>query len=122
MGFLDTWSRRAAQRREGKVEFLGEQSGTVEDPLKRDLILEFVARPDIQRAYLTRVGFEGSAEGSVALCVVSSRPDDRSLIVRVGEILRRRYAKEPDLDVLFLTPEQETEVSRLCAPFYRRAY
>lgn len=121
MGFLDTWSRRAAQRREGKVEFLGEQSGKVEDPLKRDLILEFVARPDIQRAYLARVGFEDAREGAVALCVVSARPDDRSLIVRVGEILRRRYAREPDLDVLFLTPEQESEVAAVCAPFYRRA-
>jgi hypothetical protein len=36
MGLLDAWSRRALERREGRVEFLGEQSGPVEDTLKRE--------------------------------------------------------------------------------------
>jgi len=121
MGFLDTWSRRAALRREGKVEFLGEQSGKVEDPLKHELILEFLARPDVQRAYLARVSFPPQTESSDALCVVSSRPDDRSLVMRVGEILRRRVGNDTALDILFLTAEQESEVARVCAPFYRSA-
>lgn len=121
MSLLDEWSRRAAQRREGKVEFLGEQSGEVEQTLKRELLIEFVTRPDIQRAYLARVGFPPAEETSLALCVVSARPDDRSLIMRVGEILRRRFAKETGLEVLFLTAEQEADVARVCAPFYRRA-
>ena len=44
------------ERREGRVEFLGEQAGSVEDLFKRDLKLEFATRPDIRRAYLARVG------------------------------------------------------------------
>ena len=120
MGWLDSWSRRAGQRREGRVEFLGEQSGEVEDTLKRELLLEFVTRPDIQRAYLVRVGFPTEGESGVALSVVSKRPDDRSLVLRVGEIMRRRFGKEAALDVLFLTPEQEADVARVCAPFYGR--
>ena len=120
MSLLDEWSRRAAQRREGKVEFLGEQSGEVVDTLKRELLIEFVTRPDIQRAYVARVGFPPGEETFAALCVVSARPDDRSLIVRIGEILRRRFGKEPALEVLFLTPEQEREIAGVCAPFYRR--
>ena len=48
------------QRREGRVEFLGEQSGSVEDLIKRDLMLEFATRPDIRRAYLAMSGISAS--------------------------------------------------------------
>jgi len=118
MGLLDEWSRRAMERREGRVEFLGEQSGSVEDLLKRDLIFEFATRPDIRRAYLARVGFQPDAEPSTAVCIVSNRPDDRSLVIRVGDIIRRRLGKDAVMDVLFLTAEQEADVVRVCRPFY----
>jgi hypothetical protein len=118
MGLLDEWSRRAIERREGRAEFLGEQSGSVEDTLKRALILEFATRPDIQRAYLATVAFQSQNDPAVALCIVSRRPDDRSLVTRVGEIARRQ-SREAALDVLFLTAEQESDVERVCKPFYR---
>lgn len=121
MGLLDEWTRRAMKRREGRVEFLGEQFGSAEDPLKRELILEFATRPDIQRAYLAKVAFQPQDETSVAVCVVSSRPDDRSLVMRVGEIFRRRFGADAALDLLFLTAEQEVDLARVCSPFYRRA-
>jgi hypothetical protein len=121
MGLLDAWSRRAIERREGRVEFLGEQSGHVEDTLKRELLLEFATRPDIRRAYLARVSFQSQSEQSVALCIVSARPEDRSLVLRVGEILRRRFANDVPLDVLFLTREQESELAKVCSPFYSTA-
>ena len=106
------------QRREGRVEFLGERSGTAEDLLKRELIFEFATRPDIQRAYLAKVGFQPQNETAVAVCVVSTRSEDRSLVMRVGEIFRRRFAREVAVDILFLTAEQEAEIARVCAPFY----
>ena len=118
MGLLDEWSRRAMERREGRVEFLGEQSGSVEDLLRRDLIFEFATRPDIRRAYLARVGFQPDTETSVAVCIVSKRPDDRSLVIRIGDIFRRRFGKDAVLDVLFLTADQEADVGRVCRPFY----
>ena len=109
------------QRREGRVEFLGEQSGSAEDLLKRDLILEFATRPEIQRAYLAKVGFQPQNETSIALCVVSTRPGDGSLVMRVGEIFRRRFAREVAVDILFLTNEQEADIARVCSPFYKLA-
>lgn len=121
MGLLDAWSRRAIERREGRVEFLGEQSGLVEDTLKRELLLEFATRPDIRRAYLARVGFQPQSEQSVALCIVSTRPEDRSLVLRVGEIFRRRFANDIPMDVLFLTGEQDAELAQVCSPFYSTA-
>jgi hypothetical protein len=88
--------------------------------LKRDLILEFTARPDIQRAYLAKVGFQPQNETSVALCLVSTRPDDQSVVMRVGEIFKRRFAQEVARDILFLTAEQEADIARVCSPFYNR--
>ena len=118
MGLLDEWSRRAQERREERVEFLGEESGNNEDTLKRDLILEFATRPDIRRAYLSRVRFQSDKTPSVALCIVSKRPDDKSLVIRVGEIVRRRFARETAMGVLFLTAAQEAEIAAVCRPFY----
>jgi hypothetical protein len=118
MGLLDPWSRRATSRREGRVEFLGEQSGSVEDTLKRELILEFATRPDVRRAYLASVSFPPESEPAVALCILSRRPDDQSVVARVGEIFRRRFAKDTPLDILFLTAEQDADLARVCRPFY----
>ncbi len=121
MGQLDTWSQRAISRREGRVEFLGEYSGSVEDTLKRELILEFATRPDIRRAYLARVCFPPQTEPSMALCIVSVRPNDQSIVTRVGEICRRRFSSDAVLDVLFITAEQEAELAGVCRPFYAGA-
>jgi hypothetical protein len=118
MGFLDEWNRRAIERRAGKVEFLGEQSGLVEESLKRDLIFEFATRPAIQRAYLARVAFPPADMPSVALCIVSTQAENGALISRIGDIVRRRFAKDDALDVVFLSAEQELDLQRACRPFY----
>ena len=106
-------------RVEGRVEFLGEQSGHVEDTLKRELLLECVTRPVIQRAYLAQVGFQPGSAPVVALCLLVDRPDE-SIVQRAFEIFRRLFAKDAFLDVLFLTPEQDADVARVCRPFYSR--
>lgn len=120
MSLIDSWSRRAQERRESRVEFVGEQSGSAEDTLKRELILEFATRPVIRSAWLARVSFASQNEPAVALCILSDQPDDRSLVTRVSDIFRRQFGKDSFLDVLFLTNEQVAEVSRVCAPFYSR--
>jgi hypothetical protein len=121
MGLLDTWSQRALKRREGPTEFLGQHNGPVEETLKRELILEFATRPVIRRAYLANVRFQPQEEPSMALCIVSSRPDDTSLVVRIGEIMRRRFDKDVPLDVLFLSADQEADLARVCSPFFTGA-
>jgi hypothetical protein len=118
MGLLDAWSRRAVSRRDDRVEFLGEQSGPVEDTFKRELVLEFATRPDIRRAYLAHVGFQATNEPSVALCILSKRPDDQSIVTRVGDIFRRLFSNDASLDVLFLTDQQDADLARVCRPFY----
>lgn len=121
MGLLDEWTRRAIQRRDGKPEFLGEQSGAVDDLLKRDLILEFSTRPDIRRAYLAAVAFRPENELVDALCLVSRRPDDKSLVIRIAELVRRRRGNDAVLDVLFLKVDEESQLASVCRPFYSSA-
>jgi hypothetical protein len=121
MGLLDTWSQRALKRREGPAEFLGQSNGPVEETLKRELILEFATRPVIRRAYLANVRFQPQEEPSMALCIVSARPDDTSLVVRIGEIMRRRFDKDVPLDVLFISADQEADLARVCSPFFTGA-
>ena len=121
MGLLDEWSRRAAAgRREGRVEFLGEQTGFVEDTLKRDLILEFVTRPPVRRAYLVQVGAQPDAQPAVALCIVSDQANDHGLVRRVGEVFQRLFAKDAFLEVIFLSQEQEADLKKVSTPFYTR--
>jgi hypothetical protein len=119
MGLLDTWSRRAMERREGRVSFLGDQTGLVENTLKRALILEFATRPMIRRAYLATIAFDSAADSpTTAICIVSTTPDDRSLVVRIGEIVRRNVADDSVFDVVFLTEEQAREIDKVSRPFY----
>lgn len=121
MALLDAWSRRAVRRREDRVAFLGEQSGPIEDTLKREFILEFATRPDIRRAYLARVGFQADSEPAVALCVFSRRRNDHSIVTRVADIFRRLFSNDAALDILFLTEQQDIDLARVCRPFYSSA-
>ena len=57
----------------------------------------------------------------MALCILSARPDDQAIVTRVGEIFRRRFAKDATIDILFITTEQETDLARVCRPFYSGA-
>jgi hypothetical protein len=119
LGLLDEFTRRAAaRRREGPVAFLGEQAGAAEDGLKRALTLEFVTRPAIQRAYLAQVGSQRDGTPTMALCLASKQPDDHAIVRRVGEIFERMFGKDAMLDIVFLSTEQETELGKVCRPFY----
>jgi hypothetical protein len=122
LGLLDQFSNRARARRvESRVEFLGEQDGAQEGGLKRALVLEFATRPAIQRAYLAQVGHPPDTKTTIALCIVSTQPGDESVVTRVGDIFARTFAKDAVLDVVFLEPDQETDLRKVCRAFYSRA-
>ncbi len=121
MGQLDHFASRARARRvEQKVDFIGSVDGAPENGLKRALILEFVTRPMIQRAYLAQATSAPDAQPGLALCLVSSQSGDQSVVTRAGEIFGRTFPKDAVLDVVFLSPEQEAELRRVCEPFYSR--
>lgn len=119
MGQLDQFTNRAHARRvEQQAAFAGSMDGGPYDGLKRALVLEFVTRPVIRRAYLAETR-SGDTAG-VALCLVSDPPADNSIVTRAGEIFGRSFPKGAVLDVEFLTPERERELETVCRPFYSR--
>ena len=97
------------------VRFVGEQDGEPERLLKSALVAELCVVPEVKRAYLAQLEYSDGAH--VALCLVA--PEDRSLIERISSCFARIFAQQEHLDILFLTPDQETELARVCNPFHR---
>jgi hypothetical protein len=48
-----------------------------------------------------------------------SRPDQTA--TELGKIFARHFNDDQALDILFLSPEQDTEVSHVCRPFFQLA-
>ena len=113
--------RPTEARSESRVEFLGEQSGPVEDKLKKALALELARFPEVTRAYLARIGFQPENTTSVALCVRSSGGNEEAIVKGVGAHFAELFNKPVFLDVLFLTAQQEIDLKRVSSAFYATA-
>ena len=106
--------RKIETHTERAVSFVGEQDGEPERLLKNALVTEFRNVAQLERAYLARVRY---ADGPhVVLCLAA--PEDRLLVDRVGARFSEMFGRHEHLDVLFLSPGQETELRRVCAPFH----
>jgi hypothetical protein len=99
-----------------RVDFLGEQDGAVERELKTRLSAFFKRDRSVYTAYLARVGVVGQA--SVALCLKSQFGPDRGLAEKVGSIFRTIFNAQTHLDIIFLSEAQETELAKVCRPFF----
>jgi len=106
-------------RKERRVEFLGEQDGGVERELKSNLRFIFQRHQQVETAYLARVGFAPQSRTSVALCLVPKSAESRAIIDDVNVAFSEMFSEESDLDILFLTGEQEIDLQRVCEPFFQ---
>ena len=73
MGWL--FGKKAEERIESQVKFVGEQDGKPERELKSlfsDLFKEY---PNVQKAYLAQVKFDGSNSYDVVLCLKSTQDE-----------------------------------------------
>lgn len=111
---------RIHERTEARVEFLGEQDGDPERDLKARLSSTFAKLPTVRRAYLARVGFQPSNTPAVALCVASDAPDI-AILEEAHREFAALFAADAFLDMFFVSAEQESDVARVCSPFYDRA-
>jgi hypothetical protein len=108
------------ERRERRVEFLGEQDGPPERELKALLREELQGNPAIERAYLARIGFAPDASPSVALCIAPNSAESIALIDSVRRVFASSFARDTYLDILFPSEEQEVDLRRVCLPFFER--
>jgi hypothetical protein len=116
---------RPAPRQEGALKikpaflkFVGEQDGPRERMLKSALVQFFQGAGIVQKAYLARLDI---GEGpTVGLCLKANPLPDESYPDRIAELFIRVMGPGGSLDVLFLKGGQETDLARVCKPFYER--
>ena len=106
---------------EHAVRFVGEQDGQVEREIKALWKSIFLKTPSVKRAYLALITYENSSTPQPTLCIQHSEDGNLALVNSVSDPFRGIFNTSVALDVLFLTPEQETQVRRVCKPFYEAA-
>lgn len=99
--------------------FVGEQDGPAERLVKAELCELFEARKTLLRAYLARVHYGDTKVVSVCLCLTVTDGDDKEVVEAIHCIFSRQFNREVHLDIVFLQPKQENELSAVCKPFYR---
>ena len=101
-----------------RIQFLGEQTGPVEDEVKAALRQILTGAPDVQKAYLARVSYGDSTPYSVALCICSTSPEAPILLKQLGSAFAAIFKADQRLDILFMRPDQEEDVRKVCRPFF----
>jgi hypothetical protein len=135
--------RKVEQLRVPKVRFVGEQDGPPERLLKDRLTHLFRHDKTVSTAYLARVDY-GDGNIGVALglrtasrvgpwrgwsgivgAILGSRTksDLTAQTARdVGKVFAAIFAGKEHLDILFLSDEQEAQLTQVCGAFFSRTH
>jgi SseB protein C-terminal domain len=101
------------------INFVAEQDGQPERNLKTKLVALFGQLQLVRIAYLACVQYENAGPLEVALCVRGQPGQNRMFAARVGEVFASIFGSHEHLDIIWITPEQETALTRVCRPFYK---
>lgn len=101
--------------------FVGEQEGPAERELKEKLVELFGRLRLVRTGYLARLTYGDAESVSVALCVRSQLGQSRMFADHVSNIFGSMFGTHEHLDIIWLTPEQETELAKVCRPFFNIA-
>jgi hypothetical protein len=99
-----------------KVTFVHEQDGPPERLLKAKLTEIFSKNNAVERAYLAmaRLG----SESGVVLGLATRYGPDEKIVTTVQETFASECHTNDHLDIVFLTTEQETQLTKVCRPFF----
>lgn len=103
---------------EQRVDFLGEQDGPPEKRLTARLSGIFVRCGSVQTAYLASVRYAGPSAPHVALCLHTANGEDETLVRDISAVFRSLFGGHEHLDTIFLKGSQESQVARVCKPFF----
>jgi hypothetical protein len=70
-----------------RIEFVGEQTGPVEDELKAEFVLALAESDSVCSAYLARISYGDPSSVSVALCICSTARSNDCLQGRLAAFL-----------------------------------
>jgi hypothetical protein len=101
-------------------KFVGEQDGVPERLFKGELSEVLQGRKNLLKAYLAQVRYGDSKEILVCLCLAGTNGEDRSLVEAIHSLFAQHFNPAAHLDILFLKPKQEKQLSAVCNPFYKR--
>ena len=113
----DMGTRRLEIIRVQRMCFLGEQDGPAERDLKNKLVELFDRLRMVRTAYLARLTYGDDGPVSMALCVRGQPGQNRMFAERVGKIFGLIFGSHEHLDIIWLMPQQETELASVCRPF-----
>lgn len=100
------------------TRFVAEQIGVPENQFKKSIVGLFRDQNRLLRAYLAQVEYGEEKDSNVALCVVSESGEDEKLANNIALVFRRMFGSHEHLDILFITDSQETQLRKMCCPFF----
>lgn len=100
------------------LTFVAEQIGIPENEFKEVVVDLLQKKCKPLRTYLAQIEYGKTKDFNIALCVDSSFRDDEQLISDIALIFRRMFSLHEHLDILFLDDEKESELRKVCCPFY----
>ena len=105
-----------------RIQFVAEQDGAPETQFKARLAAAFDAIPAVHKAFFALVmyGAKPDAPLAVALCVkLREGHDVKQDVVQVAsKQFASLFNATQQMDIVFLSDQQELELGRVCRPFY----
>ena len=101
-----------------QVKFLGEQDGPVERTVRARWLPILSANPQIRRAFLVRASYEGPNDVHVVLALCSNGGPDLNLIEALRVPYAAIFSRDCPVDMVFVSATQESQIERVCPPFY----
>jgi hypothetical protein len=117
------WFKRNARRAPQEIQvstvhFVCEQDGPPERMLKQKLTGFFARDKSVKAAYLAKVGYGDQNNEGVALCLRTEFGPDKGMASKIGTIFASLFGAQEHLDLLFVDEKQESELKRVCPPFF----
>ena len=72
----------------------------------------------VSKAYLAKVAYGDAQLIAVALCVRVRTASDKIVCEKVGRVFASMFSQHEHLDIIFISDTKESELDRLCKPFY----
>jgi hypothetical protein len=109
-------SKNWDQHQVAEIRFLHEQDGAPELVLKDKLREVFRRNRALERAYLVmaRLG----EETGVVLGLATRFGPEEKIVTTVQAAFASVFNSDEHLDIVFLTDEQETQLTKVCKPFF----
>ena len=118
MRFLKRSPRRTEERRVHQLRFLGEQDGSPERLLKQSLADFFLGEKTVVRAYLAKADYGDGNSASIVLGLRMPSGPNQMIVEQVSAIFASLFDRKEHLDIIFLSEDQEEDMTRVCRPFF----